>query len=209
MKLYSYWRSSTSYRLRIALRLKGISFETVPVDLLAGAQIDENYLSLNPSGAVPSLVLGDGAVLTQSMAMLEYLEAAYPTPSMIPSDPLEATMVRAAANIIACDIHPVNNLKIISALKRLGHTQDETVTWMNDWMLQGLKAYQAALPEGAVFSFGNAPTLADICLVPQLYNAHRWGTDLSSLARLTEIETRCLALPAFASAHPDHQPDAT
>lgn len=209
MKLYGYWRSSTSYRLRIALKLKDISFETVPVDLLAGGQNEDNYLSLNPSGGVPSLVLEDGAVLTQSMAMLEYLEAVYPSPSMIPSDPLDATMVRAAANIIACDIHPVNNLKIISALKGLGHSQDETVTWMNDWMLQGLRSYQAALPPGTKFSFGNAPTVADICLVPQLYNAHRWGTDLSTLTRLTEIETRCLALPAFASAHPDLQPDAT
>ncbi|MDX8355683.1 maleylacetoacetate isomerase [Cognatiyoonia sp. IB215182] len=208
MKLYSYWRSSTSYRLRIALRLKDISFETVPVDLLAGGQNEDNYLSLNPSGGVPSLVLDDGAVLTQSMAMLEYLEAVYPTPSMIPSDPLDATMVRAAANIIACDIHPVNNLKIISALKGLGHSQGQTVTWINDWMLQGLQSYQAALPQGTMFSFGNTPTVADICLVPQLYNAHRWGTDLSSLTRLTEIEARCLALPAFASAHPDLQPDA-
>ena len=209
MKLYGYWRSSTSYRLRIALKLKDISFETVPVDLLAGGQNEDNYLSLNPSGGVPSLVLDDGAVLPQSMAVLEYLEAVYPSPSMIPSDPIDAKIVRAAANIFASDIHPVNNLKIISALTELGHSQDETVTWMNEWMLRGLQAYQAALPQGTMFSFGNTPTIADICLIPQLFNAHRWGTDLSSLTRLTEIETRCLAIPAFASAHPDLQPDAT
>lgn len=208
MKLYSYWRSTTSYRVRIALNLKGLHFKQVPLDLVAGDQRKESYLALNPIGGVPSLVLEDGTVLTQSMAVLEYLDAAYPSPALIPMDFIDAAKVRAAANIIACDIHPVNNLKVVTAIKKMDHSQDEAVTWMNDWMLRGLSAYQALLPSNTKFSFGDAPSLADICLVPQLYNAHRWGTDLSSLQRLTEIEDCCLALPAFAEAQPNNQPDA-
>lgn len=209
MKLYSYWRSTTSYRVRIALNLKGIAYDMASVDLVAGAQRAEEYLALNPIGGVPSLVLKDGTVLTQSMAILEYLEAVYPSPPLLADNPLDAANIRAAADVIACDIHPVNNLKVVSAIKQMGHAQDEAVTWMNDWMLRGLQAYQALLPKGTEFSFGDTPTLADVCLIPQLYNAHRWGTDLSSLTRLTEIETRCLARPAFAAAQPHMQPDAT
>ena len=208
MKLYSYWRSTTSYRVRIALNLKGLFYETVPLDLVSGDQNAPTYLALNPIGGVPSLELEDGSVLTQSMAVLEYLEAEHADPAMVPSDPLMAAKVRAAANIIACDIHPLNNLKVVSAIKSLGHSKDESISWMNHWMLRGLLAYQTLLPNGSKFSFGDTPSLADICLVPQLYNAHRWGTDLSSLQHLTEIETRCLALPAFAAAQPHLQPDA-
>ncbi len=209
MKLYSYWRSTTSYRVRIALNLKGLSYETIPVDLIAGDHRRSDYLEVNPIGGVPSLVLEDGAVVTQSMAILEYLDAVYPTCPLLPQPPLDAARVRAAANIIACDIHPVNNLKVVTAIKEMGHTQDEAVTWMNDWMQRGLTAYQALLPADTDYSFGDAPSLADICLIPQLYNAHRWGADLSSLKRLTDIETRCLALPTCAAAQPDNQPDAT
>lgn len=209
MKLYSYWRSTTSCRVRVALNLKGISYETTSIDLGAGQQRSDAFLELNPSGGVPCLVLDDGTVLSQSMAILEYLEAEHPTSPLLPNAPQDAAKIRAVANVIACDIHPVNNLKVVSAIKAMGHTQDEAVTWMNDWMLPGLQAYQALLPADADFSFGEVPTLADICLIPQLYNAHRWGTDLSTLTRLTEIETRCLALPAFAAAQPHNQPDAT
>ena len=209
MKLYGYWRSTTSYRVRIALHLKGLAFDTVPVDLLAGAQRSDDYLALNPIGGVPSLMLDDGTVLTQSMAILEYLEAVHPAPALLPGDPVDSANVRAAACVIASDIHPVNNLKVVAAIKEMGHSQEEAVQWMKDWMLRGLLAYQALLPGGTEFSFGDTPSLADICLIPQLYNAHRWGTDLSALTRLTAIETRCLALPAFAAAHPNQQPDAT
>lgn len=207
MKLYSYWRSTTSYRVRIALHLKQIAFEIVPVDLVAGVQRDAEYLKVNPVAGVPALVLDDGTVLTQSIAILEWIEARYPDPAMIPTDPVQAALVRAAALVIASDVHPVNNLKVVQQLKAMGHSQDETVTWMQDWMTRGFKAYDALIPGGR-FSFGETPSLADICLVAQLYNAHRWGVDLSPFPRLTEIEARCLALPAFDAAHPQNQPDA-
>ncbi len=207
MILHSYWRSTTSYRVRIALNLKGLAYEAVPVDLVAGGQHDPAYKALNPLGAVPTLVLKDGTVLTQSMAILEYLEALYPDPQLLPRDPLAAAQVRAAAVVIASDIHPVNNLRIGKRLGQMGHAQDEIVEWMRHWMCVGFAAFQALLPEKSTFCFGEAPGLADICLIPQLYNAHRWGCDLSPFARLTAIETRCLDLPAFAAARPEAQPD--
>lgn len=206
MKLYSYWRSTTSYRVRIALNLKGIDYETLPVDLVAGEQHEQAYLAANPIGGVPTLILDDETVLTQSMAILDYLEAIYPDPHLLPDNPQAAAHVRAAAMVVACDIHPVNNLKVITKLKEMGHSADETVAWMKDWMDTGLQAYSALLPQDAPFSFGDEPSLADICLIPQLYNAHRWGTDLSALKRLTEIEQRCLQLSAFSDAAPENQP---
>lgn len=207
MKLYSHWRSTTSYRVRIALHLKQIAFETVPIDLVAGDQRDAEYLAVNPVAGVPALVLEDGTVLTQSMAILEWIEARYPDPTLIPRDPVQAALIRGAALVMASDVHPVNNLKVVQQLKAMGHDQDEAVAWMQDWMTRGFTAYDALIPSGT-FSFGGALSLADICLVAQLYNAHRWGVDLSPFPRLTEIEARCLALPAFDAAHPQNQPDA-
>ena len=207
MKLYSHWRSTTSYRVRIALHLKQIAFETVPIDLVAGEQRDAEYVAVNPVAGVPALVLEDGTVLTQSMAILEWIEARHPNPALIPRDPVQAALIRGAALVMAADVHPVNNLKVVQQLKAMGHDQDEAVAWMQDWMIRGLTAYDALIPGGA-FSFGDALSLADICLVAQLYNAHRWSVDLSSFPRLTKIEARCLALPAFDAAHPQNQPDA-
>lgn len=207
MKLYSHWRSTTSYRVRIALHLKQIAFETVPIDLVAGDQRDAEYLAVNPVAGVPALVLEDGTVLTQSMAILEWIEARHPNPTLIPRDPVQAALIRSAALVMAADVHPVNNLKVVQQLKAMGHDQDEAVAWMQDWMTRGFTAYDALILGGA-FSFGDALSLADICLVAQLYNAHRWGVDLSPFPRLTEIEARCLALPAFDAAHPQNQPDA-
>lgn len=208
MKLYGYWRSTTSYRVRIALALKGVDYTSAPVDLAAGAHHATDYLEVNPSAGVPALVLGDGTVLTQSMAILDWLEVVCPFPPLLPADPIAAAHVRAAALVIACDVHPVNNLRIGARLREMGHGQDDVVRWMNDWMTRGFSAYQALLPEGAAFSFGDAPSVADICLVPQLYNAHRWDCDLGPFPRLTEIEARCLELPAFDAARPENQPDA-
>ena len=208
MKLYTYWRSTTSYRVRIAMNLKGLAYEPVPVNLVAGDQKSPEYTALNPIAGVPTLVLDDGTALTQSMAILEWLEATHPEPALLPSDSVAAAQVRAAALVVACDVHPVNNLKVGAKLKEMGHSQDEVVAWMNDWMTRGFAAYQALLPDDTEFSFGDTPGLADICLVPQLYNAHRWGCDLTPFTRLTEIEERCLALPAFAAAKPENQPDA-
>ena len=163
---------------------------------------------MNPAAGVPALVLDDGTVLTQSMAILEWLETAHPTPALIPTDPIAAAKVRAAALVIATDIHPVNNLKVVQKLKAMGHDQDDAASWMADWMVRGLEAYQALIPHDHDFSFGDEPTLADVCLVAQLYNAHRGGLDLTPFKRLTKIEACCLALPAFVAARPENQPDA-
>lgn len=209
MKLYSYWRSTTSYRVRIALNLKGIAYETVPVNLVAGDQRAPDYAALNPGQGVPTLVLDDGAILTQSMAILDYLEETRPDPALLPADPVARARVRAAALTIATDIHPVNNLRVVGKLKSMGHSQDEATDWMNDWMTQGFTAFSRLIDAGGPFCFGDAPGLADLCLVPQLYNAHRWGCDLAPFGRLTEIEARCLALPAFDVARPEAQPDMT
>lgn len=209
MKLYSYWRSSTSYRVRIALNMKGVAYELIPVDLVAGAQTEAGYATLNPGMGVPSLVLDDGTVLIQSMAILDWLEDTSPDPALLPETPVAKARVRAAALAIATDIHPVNNLRVIGRLKSMGHSPQEVATWMNDWMARGLAAFSQMIAADTPFCFGAAPGLADLCLVPQLYNAHRWGCDLSPFPRLTEIETRCLSLPAFDAARPEHQPDAT
>lgn len=208
MKLYTYWRSTTSYRVRIAMNLKGLDFEPVPVDLVSGAQNAPDYAALNPGLGVPTLVLDDGMILTQSMAILDWLEEAHPDPALLPTDAIARAKIRAAALTIAADIHPVNNLRVIAKLKSMGYSHEETVAWMNDWMTSGFAAFSKLIDADAPFCFGTVPGLADLCLVPQLYNAHRWGCDLTSFARLTEIETRCLDLPAFDAARPENQPDA-
>lgn len=208
MKLYTYWRSTTSYRVRIALHLKGIPYEAVAVDLVAGDQQAPDYAALNPGQGVPTLVTEDGTVLTQSMAILDWLEEICPKPALLPADPVARARVRAAALTIATDIHPVNNLRVVGKLKAMGHSQNEAKDWMNDWMKRGLTAFAQLIEPDTAFYFGDAPGLADLCLVPQLYNAHRWGCDLTPFARLTEVEARCLALPAFHAARPEAQPDA-
>ncbi|AEI92838.1 maleylacetoacetate isomerase MaiA [Roseobacter litoralis Och 149] len=209
LTLYSYWRSSTSYRVRVALNLKGLSYRTVPVDLVAGAQRAPDYVTKNPSKAVPTLVLEDGTVLTQSLAILDYLEHTAPDPALLPSDPLQRAKVLAAAQIIASDIHPVNNFKVLSRLKsHHGFTGDTAAAWMRHWISEGLEAYQALLPDAPTYSFANTPQLCDLCLVAQLYNAHRWGVDLTPFARLLDIEKQALKLPAFDAARPENQQDA-
>lgn len=208
MKLYSYWRSTTAYRARIALNLKGVAYEITSVDLLAGAQHSEAYAALNPVRALPSLVMDDGAVLTQSMAILEYLEETMPEPPFLPADPLERARIRAAANVIATDIHPINNSGVVNKIKEMGHSDEEMTAWMHHWMHRGFAAFQVLAREETPFAFGETPGLADICLVAQLYNGHRFGVDLSPYPRLTEIEARCLAIPAFEAARPENQEDA-
>lgn len=208
MKLYTYWRSTTAYRVRIALNLKGLEYEPVPVNLVAGEQNAAGYAALNPSEGVPTLVLDDGSALTQSMAILEWLEESVPMPALLPSDPLARARVRAASLAIATDIHPLNNLRVVGRLKAMGHSADEATEWMKHWMAKGFAALRAMIAPDTPFCFGDTPGLADLCLVPQLYNAHRWGLDLADLPRLTEIERRCLDLPAFDAARPENQPDA-
>ncbi|MDA7966182.1 maleylacetoacetate isomerase [Ruegeria sp.] len=209
MRLYGYWRSSAAYRLRIALGLKGLGWEDVPVHLVKGEQQEATYLAKNPIGLVPTLELDDGTLLTQSLAILDWLEEVYPTPALLPSNPLERARVRAAAHTIAVDTHPIQNAGVVKHLKTdFGASQEQGIAWMTHWMKRGFAAFQALAAPDTEFAMGDAPSLADICLIPQLYNAHRWGLDLAPYPRLTEIERNCLALPAFANAVPEAQPDA-
>mgnify|MGYP003624528409 CR=1 FL=1 len=209
MKLYSYWRSTTSYRVRAALNLKGVAYETVPVDLVAGDQRSREYTALNPGAGVPTLVLDDGTVLTQSMAILEYIDATWPGPRLIPADALTRAQVMAAAHTVALDIHPVNNLRLIAQLKtRFGATPEQAQDWMCHWMVQGFSALEAQLDPDTAFAFGHKPDLADLCIVAQCYNARRWGVALGDFPKVARIEAACLKVPAIAAAHPDQQPDA-
>ncbi|WP_299548151.1 maleylacetoacetate isomerase [uncultured Tateyamaria sp.] len=210
LTLYSYWRSTTSYRVRAALHLKGVPFETVPVDLLAGAQKDEAYAEMNPGKGVPTLVLEDGSVLTQSLAILDYIEARWPEPSLLPADPVARARVQAAAHTVAVDVHPVNNLRVVTHLcDAYGADTDEAMAWMRHWMVEGFTAFEALVQDDTPFAFGHAPDLADLCLVAQVYNAHRWGVDLTPFPKVQRIEAACLNVPAIAAAHPDEQPDAS
>ena len=208
MKLYSYWRSTTSYRIRAALNLKGLAYDTVPVDLVAGDQSAPDYVALNAGKGVPTLVLEDGTALTQSMALLEYIDATWPEPRLIPADALLRAQVMAVAHTVALDIHPVNNLRLIGQLRtRFGATPDQATDWMCHWMNEGFAALEAMLPAGDSFAFGDAPNIADICITAQVYNAHRWGVDLTHFPKTARIERLCLNIPAIADAHPDTQPD--
>ncbi len=209
MKLYSYWRSTTSFRVRAALNLKGVAYDTMPVDLLAGAQGSTDYAALNPGKGVPTLVLEDGTVLVQSMAIMDYLDRVYPTPALLPDDPLQRTGVLAAAHVFALDVHPVNNLRTVKHLQsKLDASAEDVKAWMLHWMDEGCKTLEVLLPERAGFAFGPAPGLADLCITAQLYNAHRWGLDLAPYPKIRRIEAACLEVPAIRAAHPDNQPDA-
>ena len=211
MKLYTYFRSSAAYRVRIALNLKGIAADMVPVHLVkdGGRQTKPDYLAKNPQGLVPALELDHGTVLTQSLAIIEYLEQIEPAPRLIPADPVMAARVRAAALAIACDIHPLNNLRVLNYLKRpLGRSQPEVDAWYRYWVLQGgLQAVERMIT-GDPFCFGTAPTLADVVLVPQIFNARRFDVALDHLPKILAADAACARLDAFARAHPAQQPDA-
>lgn len=209
MRLYGYYRSSASYRVRIALNLKGISVEHRPRHLRRGEQRDPAFLALNPQGLVPVLELDDGTVLRQSLPIIEWLDETHPTPALLPRDPLARARVRAFAQAIACEIHPVQNLGVLKRLRRLGLTQEQTLDWARETNAEGLRACEALLADApGPFCFGDSPGLADLCLVPQLANARRYGADIAGLTRLLQAEAACLALPAFAAAAPERQPDA-
>ena len=209
LTLYSYWRSTTSYRVRMALHLKAVPFDIVPVDLLAGAQRSDDYVQLNPGMGVPTLVLEDGTALTQSLAILDYIEHRWPDPALLPSDPLARAKAMAAAHTLAVDVHPVNNLRVVDHLHNdIGLSPEDAVAWMQHWTVRGLTAFEALVRPDTPFAFGDTPGLADICLIAQLYNAHRWGVDMTPFPNAQRIEAACANLPAFAAAHPDQQPDA-
>jgi maleylacetoacetate isomerase len=210
--LYTYFRSSAAYRVRIALNLKGLGYESRAVHLLrdGGEHLAPAYRAVNPMAVVPTLVDERGP-LTQSLAIIEYLNERYPEPPLLPEDPHARAEVRAMAQLVACDIHPLNNLRVLRYLKdELGVAQDGADAWYRHWMAEGLAALETLVsrkPEGP-FCRGDRPSMADICLVPQLANARRYACDLAPYARLVAIDEHCRALPAFAAAAPERQPDA-
>lgn len=212
MKLYGYFRSSASYRVRIALNLKGLPHETVPVHLVRGGgeQFDPGYLQLNPQAQVPALV-DDEVVITQSMAVVEYLEEIYPTPPLLPSDAGARARVRALCQVVACDIHPLNNLRVLHYLSgNLGLDETAKMRWYRHWVREGLAALEALLnrhPMTGTFCHGERPTMADLFLVPQIYNARRFNCPVQDYPTIVRIDANCRALPAFQAAAPEAQPD--
>jgi maleylacetoacetate isomerase len=202
--LYDYWRSSASYRARITLNLKGLAYRRVPVDLGAGAQKEEAYRKLNPQGFVPMLEI-DGQRIVQSLAIFHYLEATRPLPALVPADHGDRAHVIALASIIGMDIHPLNNLRVLRHLVHdLGADDAAKSAWIARWITEGFSALEAmAAPAAGRFLFGDTPGLADIFLVPQIYNARRFGVPLGDFALLTRVDAAATALPAFAAAHPD------
>ena len=207
LTLYDYWRSSASYRVRIGLNMKGVKFESLPVNILPGAdeQFQEPYRSLNPQMRVPALAL-DGRLCGQSMAILEWLDETHPEPPFLPGDAWRRMEIRAFADTIACDIYPLNNLSVLTRLKESFHAdQDAVAEWYRSWIITGFTALEAAALKhvGSDFLFGDAPTLAEVCLVPQMANARRFDTDLSAFPRLVDVDAKCSEVPAFKAAAPE------
>ncbi len=213
LTLYSYWRSSAAYRVRIALNLKQLSFTVRPVHLVrdGGEQHGAAYCKLNPQQLVPTLV-HDGTALHQSLAIIEYLEETWPEPALLPAAPHERARVRALAQVVACDIHPIGNLRVLQYLEHEWHLpHSEREEWSRHWIEQGFAALEALLagvPRGR-FVGGDAPGLAEVCLVPQVYNAHRFGVDMQPYPTLAAIDAACRELDAFQRAAPEAQPDAS
>lgn len=216
LTLYTYFRSSAAYRVRIALALKGLDYTSAPVHLLqdGGQQFAPAYRALNPQQLVPSLLTQDGHVLTQSLAIMEYLEEAHPhTPPLLPGDALGRARVRALAQLVACEVHPVNNLRVLRYLtQELGVSEAQKTAWYQHWVALGLQAFEAHLAHSSStgqFCHGDTPTLADCCLVPQVFNAQRFGCALQDYPTVLRIVQACQALPAFVQAAPAQQADAT
>jgi maleylacetoacetate isomerase len=211
MKLYTYFRSSAAYRTRIALNLKGVEPEQAFIHLQKNEQRAADYLKLNPQGLVPALVDGEH-VITQSLAIIEYLDETHPEPPLLPGSASDRARIRAIALAIACDIHPIDNLRVLRYLTNvLGVSEEDRNKWFEHWIREGLTALEAQLaqdPRTGRFCHGDAPTLADICLVPQLANARRVNMDIGGFPTIARIEVACQALPAFANAAPMKQPDA-
>lgn len=213
LTLYSYWRSSAAYRVRIALNLKRLDYRIVPVHLVrdGGRQHAPDYRALNPQALLPTMVHGT-RVLTQSLAIIEYLEECFPGPALLPAQAQERARVRALAQVVACEIHPLANLRVLQFLEREWSVpQPERDTWVRHWIREGLAALEALLreaPSAGPFCGGERPGMADCCLVPQAFNARRFGVDLAAYPAVAAVEAACLALDAFDAARPERQPDA-
>ena len=208
MKLYSYFRSSAAYRVRIAMNLKGIDYDMVPVNLLTGEQKSDDYRLLNVEGLVPVLETDHG-LLTQSLAILEWLEEQYPDPSILPQDSWQRAQVRSLAYAVSCDIHPVNNLRVLKYLQNdMQQSDEDKINWYKHWINTGFSALEQKLSEQQ-YCWGEKPTIADICLVPQVFNALRFKVDMKAYPKITGIYERCNQLKAFIDAAPENQPDAT
>jgi len=210
VKLYSYFRSSAAYRARIALNLKGLSYETASVHLSrdGGQHRRAEYRAINPQMRVPALALASGEVLLQSLAIIEYLDEIAPEPPLLPAEPAARAQVRALAQIIACDIHPLNNVAVLNYLRR-EFKQDETAVnaWYSHWVTAGFEAIEVLIRPGP-YAFGGRVSLADVCLVPQVYNARRFNVPLDRYPKIVTVDAACQKLPAFVKARPEHQPDA-
>jgi len=208
MKLHGYFRSSASYRVRIALNLKGLRAEHLPHHLRKGEQRDPSYLAINPQGLLPTLQDGD-TIIIQSLAIIEWLDETHPEPPLLPEDPLRRAQVRAFAMALACDTHPVQNLKVLARLRQLGLAEEQVTEWAAWANREGLAACETLIAnESGPFCFGETPSMADLCLVPQLANARRFGVDLTAFPRLLKAETAAKNMKAFADAAPERQPDA-
>lgn len=211
MKLYNYFRSSASFRVRIALAIKGMPYEYLPVHIAKGEHRQAAFSDLSLEGLVPLLELDDGTRLTQSMAIIEYLEDMQPAPALLPADPLGRARVRALSQIVACEIHPINNLRVLKYLtKELKVEEEAKNTWYRHWVRDGLEAFERQLAAGpaSLYCHGDTPTMADCCLVPQIFNAQRFKTPLDGLPRTMAVFDACMSLPAFQTAQPSACPDA-
>lgn len=210
MKLYSYFRSSAAYRARIALNLKGLDYEMAPIHLTkdGGQHRNDAYRAVNAQMRVPALALDTGEILIQSLAIIAYLDETHPEPPLLPSNPVQRAQVRAIAQIIACDIHPLDNLAPLQYLRRqLKHEQPEIDAWYHHWVHAGFEALETLLRPGP-YAYGAKVTLADVCLVPQVYNARRLKVPLEKYPNIVAVDAACAKLDAFRRAHPDQQPDA-
>ena len=210
MQLYSYYRSSAAYRVRIALELKGLDYDYIAVNLLRAQQKSGDYMAKNPQGLVPALETGEGVLIAQSVAILEWLEETQPQPALLPAEPRNRALVRSTVNSIVCDIHPLNNMSVTNYLQNpLGATPEQVHVWYGHWVDRGFAAIEKTIEtHGGLCCFGDNPGMADTCLVPQVYNALRFNIEMGEYPHIMRVWKYCNTLDAFARAHPDAQPDA-